>query len=161
MIWLRALSFVLLVQSTVVGLIPWWLSRLGPRLALGPWHAVGMIPLAVGVGLLLNCNLLFVRQGHGTAAPYDPPRALVVRGPYRYIRNPMYLSATLIVLGLAFWLRAVSLLLYAIALAGAYQIFVQYYEEPRLTTLFGAAYRTYLVEVPRWCPRLHRFPASK
>jgi protein-S-isoprenylcysteine O-methyltransferase Ste14 len=153
MIWLRALSFVLLVQATVVGVIPWWLSRFGPHLTLGPWRAIGIVPLGAGLGLLLTCNLLFVRQGRGTAAPYDPPRALVVRGPYRFIRNPMYLSAILIVAGSALWLGAVSVLVYALALAGAYQLFVRYYEEPRLTSLFGPAYRGYAEEVPRWWPR--------
>jgi protein-S-isoprenylcysteine O-methyltransferase Ste14 len=104
--------------------------------------------------LLLASNLLFVRQGHGTAAPYDPPQALVVRGPYRFIRNPMYLSAILIVVGLALWLGALSVLLYALALAGAYQLFVCYYEEPRLKSLFGPAYEGYVAQVPRWWPRL-------
>ena len=153
MIWLRAISFVLLVQFTVVGVIPWWLSRLGPHWAPGPWRLLGIVPLAAGLSLLLTSNLLFVRQGHGTAAPYDPPRALVVRGPYRYSRNPMYLSAILIVVGSALWLGALSVLVYAVALAGAYQLFVRYYEEPRLTRLFGTAYRSYIVEVPRWWPR--------
>lgn len=154
MIWLRAITFILLVQVTVVGLIPWWLSRLGPRLDLGSLRTVGLIPLAGGVALLVACNVLFVQQGHGTAAPYDPPRTLVVRGPYRYVRNPMYVSALLIVLGLGLWMRATSLLLYAIVLAVAYNIFVRYYEEPRLTALFGEAYTRYVAQVPRWRPRL-------
>jgi protein-S-isoprenylcysteine O-methyltransferase Ste14 len=152
MIWLRALSFVLLVQATVVGLIPWWLSRLGPRLEIGAWRVAGLVPLAPGIALLFICNLLFVRHGHGTAAPYDPPRLLVIRGPYRYVRNPMYLSAILIVCGMGLWLRAASLLLYAVVLAGAYHVFVRYHEEPRLTAQFGRAYATYLKRVPRWWP---------
>jgi protein-S-isoprenylcysteine O-methyltransferase Ste14 len=153
MIWLRALSFVLLVQFTVVGLIPWWLSRLGPHWPLGSWRLLGIVPLAAGLSLLLTSNVLFVRQGHGTAAPYDPPRALVLRGPYRHIRNPMYLSAILIVVGSGLWLGALSVLVYAAALAGAYELFVRYYEEPRLTGVFGTAYRDYVARVPRWWPR--------
>jgi protein-S-isoprenylcysteine O-methyltransferase Ste14 len=79
---------------------------------------------------------------------------LVIRGPYRYVRNPMYLSAILIVCGIGLWLRAASLLLYAVVLAGAYHVFVRYHEEPRLTAQFGRAYATYLKRVPRWWPRL-------
>lgn len=153
MIWLRALSFILLVQVTVVVLVPWWLGRLGPRLTLGPWRAVGLLPLAVGAGLLLVCNLLFVRQGRGTAAPYDPPRALVIRGPYRYVRNPMYVSASLIVVGWGLWMQAVSLLAYAVVVTVAYQLFVRYYEEPRLRARFGPEYAAYTASVPRWIPR--------
>jgi len=156
MIWLRALSFILLVQVTVVVLVPWWLGRLGPRLALGSWRAVGMLPLVLGTALLLVCNVLFVRQGRGTAAPYDPPRALVIRGPYRYVRNPMYVSATLIVLGWGLWMQAASLLIYTVLLTVAYRLFVRYYEEPRLRARFGPDYADYLASVPPWVPRLGR-----
>ena len=156
MLWLRALSFVLLVQATVVGVVPWLLSKLGPRLPLGAWRMTGWLPVLLGIALLAWCNVLFVRQGRGTAAPYDPPRALVLRGPYRYVRNPMYLSAALIILGLGMWTEAVSVFAYlALAMLG-YSSFVRYYEEPRLTAQFGAAYQSYPGAVPRWLPRLPR-----
>ena len=154
MIWLRAVSFVLLVQVTVVGIIPWWLSRSGPRLALGPWRLAGLVPLAIGIALLAVCNVRFVREGRGTAAPYDPPPRLVIQGPYRYARNPMYLSASLIVIGLGLWLQAPWLLGWAAVITIAYNLFVRYYEEPHLRSRFGAEYAAYLREVPRWWPRL-------
>jgi protein-S-isoprenylcysteine O-methyltransferase Ste14 len=160
MIWLRALGFVLLVQATAVGLVPWWLAPRGPRLALGAWRAAGLPLLAAGLGLLLVCNVYFVLEGRGTAAPYDPPRELVVRGPYRYVRNPMYLGASLIVLGLALWRESLSLLGYAALLSVAYRLFVRFFEEPSLERRFGAAYDRYRRQVPPWLPGRSRSPSQ-
>lgn len=154
MIWLRALSFVLAVQLTVIGIIPWLLADVGPRLPIGRWHWLGIVPLAIGALALLWCNWAFVTRGRGTAAPYDPPRALVIQGLYRYVRNPMYVSATLIVLGIGIWTSAAILFGYSLLLALSYQIFVRFYEEPRLRRVFGQSYLEYCAAVPRWWPRL-------
>ena len=154
MIWLRALSFVFTVQLTVIGVIPWLLAGFGPRLPTSFWRLIGIVPLATGGLVLLWCNWLFVVQGCGTAAPYDPPRTLVAQGVYRYVRNPMYVSAILIVLGAGLWTGAVSLFGYALLLALGYHLFVRYYEEPRLQRQFGSSYSDYCASVPRWWPRV-------
>ncbi|MGH8527005.1 MAG: hypothetical protein ACREXY_23210, partial [Gammaproteobacteria bacterium] len=60
------------VQLTVIGAIPWLLARVGPRLPMGLWHWLGIVPLAIGGLALLWCNWAFVVRGRGTAAPYDP-----------------------------------------------------------------------------------------
>ena len=72
MIWFRALSFVIAVQLTVIGAIPWLLAGVGPRFRMGLWHLPGILPLAIGGLGLLWCNWAFVVRGRGTAAPYDP-----------------------------------------------------------------------------------------
>jgi protein-S-isoprenylcysteine O-methyltransferase Ste14 len=153
-IWLRALSFVVAVQLTVIGVIPWLLAGVGPRVPMSFWHLIGIVPLATGGLALLWCNWVFVVQGRGTAAPYDPPLALVAQGLYRYVRNPMYVSAVLIVLGTGLWTGAASLFGYALLLALSYHLFVRYYEEPRLQREFGASYADYCAGVPRWWPRV-------
>ena len=153
MIWLRALSFIVAVQLTVLIVVPWLLADFGPRLPIGAWHWLGILPLAIGALALLWCNWAFVTRGRGTAAPYDPPRALVVQGLYRYVRNPMYVSAFLIVSGIGLWTRAMSLFAYSLLLTLSYQIFVRYYEEPRLRRVFGQSYLDYCAAVPRWWPR--------
>ena len=154
MIWLRAVSFVVAVQFTVIGVIPWLLTRVGPRLPMGFWHWPGIVPLAIGAVALLWCNWAFVVRGRGTAAPYDPPRTLVVQGLYRHVRNPMYVSGVLIVLGMALWTGATSLFGYSLALALSYHLFVRYYEEPHLRRVFGQSYEEYCAGVRRWWPRV-------
>ncbi len=160
MLWLRAVLFILLVQVTVVAVVPFFLAPRGLRFDPGALRPAGAAFVAGGVLLLLICNALFVREGRGTAAPYDPPRELVVRGPYRHVRNPMYLGALLIVAGQGFWRGSVPVLGYGGVLAVAYHLFVRYYEEPRLAALFGAPYRRYLETVPRWRPRIHPYRSS-
>jgi protein-S-isoprenylcysteine O-methyltransferase Ste14 len=154
MIWLRAVFFVVAVQLTVIGVIPCLLARVGPRLSMGLWHWLGIVPLAIGSLALLWCNWAFVVRGRGTAAPYDPPRALVVQGLYRHVRNPMYVSALLIVLGIALWTGATSLFGYSLILALSYHLFVRYYEEPHLRRVFGHSYEEYCAGVRRWWPRV-------
>lgn len=161
MIWFRALSFVVVVQLTVIGVIPWLLARVGPRLPMGLGHWLGFVPLGIGALALLWCNWAFVARGRGTAAPYDPPRALVVQGLYRYVRNPMYVCAILIVLGIGLWTGAASLFGYSLLLALSYHLFVRYYEEPHLQQVFGQSYAEYCAAVPRWWPRVTPWPGAR
>jgi len=158
MIWLRALSFVVAVQFTVIGAVPWLLARVGPHLTLGVWHWLGLVPLVIGALALLWCNWAFVVRGRGTAAPYDPPRALVIHGLYRHVRNPMYVSAGLIIFGIALWTGAAILFGYFLLLALSYHLFVRYYEEPHLQRVFGQPYAEYCLNVPRWRPRVTAWP---
>ena len=161
MIWLRALSFIVAVQLTVIGVIPWLLADVGPRLPMGAWRWIGIGPLAMGGLALLWCNWIFVKRGRGTAAPYDPPRVLVAHGLYRHVRNPMYVSAVLIVFGAGLWTGSTSLFIYSLLLAFSYHLFVRYYEEPRLQRGFGMAYADYCAGVPRWRQRMTPWPDKK
>lgn len=163
MIWLRALLFGLVVPGTVAGLAPFAIARsdLAFRLPPGPWALLGLLALAVGWTGLLWCFRAFVVRGRGTPAPYEPPRELVAVGLYRYVRNPMYLSVLLAVAGAGFWLRSGAVLLYAVALAAGFHLFVRFYEEPRLHRQFGEAYDRYVASVPRWVPRATRGRPSR
>jgi protein-S-isoprenylcysteine O-methyltransferase Ste14 len=121
---------------------------------LGPLELGG---IAVGVGgalLALWCIVTFALVGRGTPAPFDPPRRLVVSGPYRYVRNPMYLGAGLALGGAALVYGSLALLMYLGAFLVATHVFVLAYEEPTLARLFGDEYATYRTRVHRWLPRL-------
>jgi len=118
-----------------------------------PRQLVGLVAVAVGVVLLIACIWEFAKSGRGTLSPVDPPRELVVRGLYRYVRNPMYLSVTVILLGevLLAWSRA--LLLYWAVWVVLVNVFVTWYEEPALRRQFGESYERYARNVRRWLPR--------
>jgi len=117
---------------------------------IGIWQAAGLVVGAAGAALAVTCILLFVFVGRGTQAPFDPPRRLVVRGPYRLVRNPMYLGAGVAMLGAALFYQSIPLALYVLAFFLATHLFVIAYEEPTLNRTFGPEYRAYLGSVRRW-----------
>ena len=88
----------------------------------------------------------------------DPPRQLVVRGLYRYVRNPMYLSVTTILIGEALLVRSRQFLFYFFAWFVAVNMFVLGYEEPTLRRKFGASYDRYVESVNRWLPSFRSYP---
>jgi len=91
--------------------------------------------------------------GRGTPAPFDPPRRLVVVGPYRLVRNPMYIGASLALAGAALFYESWALLGYCTVFALVMHLFVVVYEEPTLRTTFGGDYVRYCERVRRWWPR--------
>lgn len=120
---------------------------------LGLLEITGLGLGAAGGALALWCIVTFVVVGKGTPAPFDPPRKLVVRGPYRFVRNPMYIGAALALWGAAIFYHSAPLVGYGVLFLLATHIFVIGYEEPTLGRLFGDEYRAYRDRVQRWLPR--------
>jgi protein-S-isoprenylcysteine O-methyltransferase Ste14 len=119
-----------------------------------PWLAApGLLVMAAGAALVATCIALFARVGRGTPAPFDAPRRFVAVGPYRYVRNPMYVGGFTLLLGWALYRNSISLLLFSCAFVLFFHLFVVGYEEPTLRDRFGAEYERYLASVPRWIPR--------
>jgi protein-S-isoprenylcysteine O-methyltransferase Ste14 len=152
----RSLLWTVLLPGLVAGYVPWrflGLNRL--RLdVLSPGHVAGFLCIGGGAALLGACVWEFARAGRGTLAPVDPPRELVIGGLYRYVRNPMYLSVTMILLGETLLAGSRPLLLYWAAWFLFVNLFVIGYEEPELRRRFGAAYDEYARRVRRWIPSL-------
>ena len=117
-----------------------------------PAKVLGLLLTSAGVVLLVACIVEFARSGRGTLSPVDPPRHLVVRGLYQYVRNPMYLSVTAIVLGEVALTCSTSLGVYWAIWFACVNVFVVGYEEPTLRHQFGASYDEYVKRVPRWVP---------
>ncbi len=126
--------------------------------ALGLTQVVGLAIVILGAALALWCILTFVFVGRGTPAPFDPPRRLVVRGPYRYVRNPMYIGAGLALAGAALFYGSWPLVGYTALFLLLTHLFVRLYEEPTLRRLFGAEYEAYSRRVKRWRPTLEGPP---
>lgn len=152
---LRNLIFTVVIPGSGGVWLPWWIlarSRAGPQPLA--WPAVAVI--ALGAALYLSCLWLFAFVGRGTPGTWDAPRCFVAVGPYRWVRNPIYVAALLIVGGEAWLFLSLPLLEYALALAVGFQLLVIGYEEPTLRRRFGETYAGYRRVVPRWIPRVPR-----
>jgi protein-S-isoprenylcysteine O-methyltransferase Ste14 len=121
--------------------------------AIGAWQVAGMLLGAAGAALALTCIGTFVFVGRGTPAPFDPPRRLVVQGPYRFVRNPMYLGAGLVLAGAALFYQSIALLGYAGLFLLITHVFVVWYEEPTLRRTFEREYEAYCRRAGRWWPK--------
>jgi protein-S-isoprenylcysteine O-methyltransferase Ste14 len=116
-------------------------------------RVVGAALMIVGGTLALACVAWFVVVGRGTPAPFDPPRSFVPGGPYRWVRNPMYLGAFAVLIGFGLWHASLFMVLFVVPAATAAHLFVVWYEEPTLRRSFGQPYTTYLAHVNRWVPK--------
>jgi len=154
---LGSVLFFLIAPGVIAGLLPWWLSRWhiqAPILGFGPIRVVGFLLVVAGIALLVDCFVRFALQGEGTPAPVAPPRRLVVKGAYRYVRNPIYVAVLAIIAGQGLVLGDVVVLAYAVVVWICCHLFVVAYEEPTLRRTFGREYEIYYENVPRWIPGL-------
>src|SRR6478609_3179130 len=161
--WAGTLAFLVLAPGVVAGLIPALIS--GWQI---PWTG-GLLPAAAivaalvvlgGIAVLLDAFVRFARAD-GTPAPPAPTAHLVVVGPYRYVRNPMYLAVLAIILGQALLFASWATALYAAIVFLAVLLFVRFYEEPTLESTYGEEYREYRRNVRGWVPRLRPWGRSE
>src|SRR5215813_3341896 len=148
----RNLVFTIVVPGLGGVWVPWRiLTRDGHIATPVAWEAAGVI--AAGAALYVWCVWNFAAVGDGTPGLWDAPSRVVATGPYRWVRNPIYLAALLIVLGEAWLFMSLPLLAYACAMAIFFHLFVIGYEERTLNRRFGSTYLEYRRTVPRWIPR--------
>ena len=156
---LKTLLFTILVPGTVAGVVPALLItyvNILPRLPGGWVRIPAGVLLGIGVLIYLWCAGEFVLRGRGTPVPYDPPRALVTSGLYRFTRNPMYVGILSILVGTGFFWASPEVLIYAGMMVIAFHLRVTLYEEPRLRNQFAKDWIAYVNAVPRWFPRARR-----
>jgi len=152
----RAVIYASLFIGFVLVLVPAGIlemSGVSRPTSLGLLQFLGGAVAAAGAVLALWCVAAFVQIGKGTPAPFDPPLRLVAKGPYRYVRNPMYIGAALALAGGAIFYRSPELLAYFGVFVVATHSLVLLYEEPVLRRQFGDDYAAYCAQVRRWLPR--------
>jgi len=160
---LFALARAAVVAALFVSIWTWFFPRwfaASNGVKLEPRPGVAPILLMVfGGAIMLRCVWDFAWTGRGTPAPFDPPRRLVVKGLYRWVRNPMYVGMGLFLAGEALLLPMVAREMFImIGICWlAVTAFVLVYEEPTLRRLFGEDYVEYCRNVRRWLPRLTPF----
>jgi len=151
----RALTYAALFIGFVLVYLPTrflsWSGIVAPATTRAP-QVVGMIMVAIGTAIALWCVLTFVFIGKGTPAPFDPPKRLVIRGPYRFVRNPMYIGAGMTLAGAAVFYQSLSISIYTGVFFLLTHLFVVLYEEPTLRRTFGDEYEAYFRRVRRWTP---------
>jgi protein-S-isoprenylcysteine O-methyltransferase Ste14 len=155
---LRSLLWTILLPGFFAGYLQWRFFGLN-RVVWdfgSPTVLLGTACMFAGALLLSTCIVEFATRGRGTLSPVDPPRHLVVRGPYRYVRNPMYVGVMTIGLGEIVLTRSVALAAYWVIWFACVNLFVIGYEEPTLRRMFGASFDEYASQVERWVPRLPR-----
>jgi len=168
MLFFRWLLAILILPGTVLIAIPslfLWLDHknwLDCLLQASGLKLCGVAILGfLGIALALWTNSLFFRFGKGTAAPWDPPKRFIARGPYLYVRNPMIIGVILILSAEA--LLANSWLISAWLCVGvlANLIYIPVVEEKSLSRRFGADYDVFRRNVPRWFPRFTAWKPEK
>ena len=118
------------------------------------WFEIpGIILIALGGVIALSCIGVFIVRGKGTAAPFDAPREFVAIGPYRFVRNPMYIGGGITLLGFGLYELSISILIFTIIWFFLFHLFIVFVEEPGLETRFGQSYINYKKSVNRWIPK--------
>ena len=152
MLALKNVLFTLLVPGTVAVVVPLLIVR-GTDVRLEPSSWPGWVLVAIGLALYAWCLWNFATVGRGTPGPWDPTEKVVATGPYRWVRNPMYIAVLAVILGEAWLFSSWALAIYAAVVAAVVHTFIVVYEEPTLTEQFGDSYLTYRKQVSRWVPR--------
>jgi protein-S-isoprenylcysteine O-methyltransferase Ste14 len=115
----------------------------------------------VGISLFLWTNYLFKTFGKGTLAPWTVKQHLVIRGPYKYCRNPMITGVLFILIGETLFLHSTNIFIWTCAFFLVHIFYFAFKEEPDLYKRFGDEYKTYKENVPRWIPKLRPYPGDK
>ncbi|MBV9088622.1 MAG: isoprenylcysteine carboxylmethyltransferase family protein [Mycobacteriaceae bacterium] len=147
--------FFVVAPGTVVGLIPWLITRWHtPHPTLGWWMAAvgGVLLIVAGLIPVVAAFVEFAKAG-GTPMPIAPTQHLVVTGFNRYVRNPMYVGLLTAIIGQALLFGSLTLLAYAALVWIVTASFVRWYEEPTLARRYGGEYEAYRRNVPAWLPR--------
>jgi protein-S-isoprenylcysteine O-methyltransferase Ste14 len=151
-LFLKNLLFTVLVPGVVAAVVPVWVFD-HPQPGVSMPSIVGGVLLAIGAAIYTWCVWDFATSGRGTPAPIDPPKTLIVRGLYRFTRNPMYVGVLTVIAGWVLVFRSFRLAVYAVGVAVCFHLFVVLSEEPKLKRLFGGAYDEYCSAVGRWIPK--------
>ena len=125
-------------------LLQWALPFRIPGISLAGW-----LLIVIAVGLMAWTAILMFRAGT-TPNPTRPTTALVIRGPFRFTRNPMYLAWELIIIGVGLAANAPWVMVMAVPAAWATRRLVIDKEERYLDGKFGAEYLDYKTRVRRW-----------
>jgi protein-S-isoprenylcysteine O-methyltransferase Ste14 len=124
------------------------------KIPLPAWtRVVGVAAETLGAFIVSACAVIFVARGRGTPAIFDPPRKFVATGPYKFVRNPMYIGGSMLLIGFGLYRQSLAILLYSAVIMMLFHLYVVFIEEPGLESRFGKSYFAYKQSVNRWLPK--------
>ncbi len=152
---LKAIFGAMFLALVFFVILPFFVIRAGEYFGIEPSPnlpgiLVGSFFVLAGVSIFFYCFYLFIKEGKGTPAPFEPTHCLVSGNLYQYSRNPMYIGYLSIIIGVVFITGSFPVLVYAFVIATFFRFYVIYREEPILEEKFGEAYNEYKRRVPRW-----------
>jgi protein-S-isoprenylcysteine O-methyltransferase Ste14 len=157
---IKSIIFLIVLPGAVMVYVPYYLLSLNLKLFfpdINAFRFMGLVPISIGAVIILWCFWDFIDSGKGTPAPLDPPKNLVVKGPYRLTRNPMYVGVIFVLSGEILIFESTVLIIYSLMVLLLFHLFVILYEEPTLKNKFGDSYERYIGSVPRWLPDFNLF----
>lgn len=144
-------AFILIFGWLALRVQPWDESL---KIPLPAWTRVaGVVSGTLGALIVSACAVVFVARGRGTPAIFDPPRKFVATGPYKFVRNPMYIGGFLLLTGFGLYQQSLAILLYSVVIFLLFHLYVVFIEEPGLESRFGESYFAYKQSVNRWLPK--------
>jgi protein-S-isoprenylcysteine O-methyltransferase Ste14 len=155
MLILKNLLFTLIVPCSAAVYIPYLLTRKDTAYG-GISLLIAILFFATGALIYLWCQWHFASYGKGTPAPIDAPKKLVIRGLYKYVRNPMYVGVITTILGWTILYHSWRLVRAAVFIWICFELFIVFYEEPHLRKSFGTEYEEYCARVGRWLPKIRK-----
>lgn len=109
----------------------------------------GLLVLMAGLGFIIAARIFFTRTGQ-SPIPWRPSPSLILKGPYRLTRNPMYVGMTLLEFGFGLALNNLWISLFAVPALLAVHFIAVLPEERYLSDKFGDSYKAYLAQVRRY-----------
>ena len=159
---ISTLAFIFLLLPIFYIWIPYEIisSRYMYSFDIGILRYSGLCFVVLGIIIGILCSIVFVVQGKGSPIPFSPTKKLVVTGIYRYVRNPLYLAGSSVLIGETILFQSFGLLIYFFIMFGIF--FIQaFMEETHLESEFGETYSHYRKSVPGWIPKLTPYKGKR
>jgi protein-S-isoprenylcysteine O-methyltransferase Ste14 len=156
--WAIPIVWAIIVLIIMI-ILPWAISLIGPRYGWyqgepAMWNFAGLIVVAIGLAMYVWCLVFHFKSYHeAVRVSFEPPH-LVVNGPYRYSRNPMYVAGLFAWIGWTIFYGSPAVFIGLALLWSLFTFRVIPYEERQLEALFGDEYLKYKKSVRRWIGRL-------
>jgi protein-S-isoprenylcysteine O-methyltransferase Ste14 len=147
-------TVIIIIPALIVCLFPFVIACEVQYITAISLLIAGTFLISLGFILLYSTIKLFIKEGDGIIAPWNPTEKLIITGFYSHVRNPMHIGVFLILTGESLIIGSLALILWALLFIVGNLIYIPAIEEQKLEERFEEEYLIYKRNVPRWIPRL-------